>query len=259
MKSRIKPGFFAKADEQPPRAQENNLHTTGYQIIRQAVPVDARVLAFAEKSSARNSKSIFNHNETNARNDHKRRQCNLLVKSKYMQEFDSRVQKLVKDRVNTALKPTNPVILHSRPGCQPQAAHCDYVPDDSLKTVDDKAMPLAVLIALMPNTRLTVWPDSCRLATKDTEQLASVEPIHSQELELNAGDMVIFRGDFIHAGSSYAEDNFRIHYFLDSPFVPRTNNRTWLIEQHGCDELQRIIRTHSHEYEPAVKRSKVGE
>ena len=53
--------------------------------------------------------------------------------------------------------------------------------------------------------------------------------------------MLIFRGDFVHAGSGYDTDNYRIHYYLDSPLVPRVANRTWLIDKSSHEELRRII------------------
>jgi hypothetical protein len=150
-------------------------------------------------------------------------------------------RQVVQDQVNTTLTPTDPVILHSLPGCQPQAAHCDYLPDKSLKMVSDEQMPLGALIPLMPKTYLNIWPYSTRLSLSTPEYLKKIKPIKCQKLELNPGDILIFRGDFVHAGSRYDIDNYRIHYYLDSPVVPRMPNRTWLIGSHGGDDLRRII------------------
>lgn len=77
----------------------------------------------------------------NHRSDHRRRQRNLPLRSQVMKEFDQRVRDVIQTEVNTDLTPTDPVILHSRPGCQPQAAHCDYVPDEALKRVGVGQMP----------------------------------------------------------------------------------------------------------------------
>jgi ectoine hydroxylase-related dioxygenase (phytanoyl-CoA dioxygenase family) len=46
-------------------------------------------------------------------------------------------------------------------------------------------------------------------------------------LALDAGDILLFRSDLVHAGSAYTEDNLRLHAYLDSPFVKRITNRTW--------------------------------
>lgn len=222
--------------------QKESLHVSGYQVIPNAIEIDERVLTKVQDDCAKQMSFIFNHNEMNSRNDHKRRQRNLSLRTQYMRDFDATVRQIVRDRVSTDLTPTNPVILHSRPGCQPQAAHCDYVPDDALKAVSDEQMPLAILICLMPNTRLKIWPNSARLATSDPSLLKNVKPIACEEAKLNPGDIIIFRGDFVHAGSGYDANNYRIHYYLDSPSIPRVANRTWLINKHGNDELRRIIK-----------------
>ncbi|MDX1900998.1 MAG: hypothetical protein SFW66_03210 [Gammaproteobacteria bacterium] len=218
-----------------------NIHTTGYQVIRSAVTIDDRILKSAQRLGEKKAGAIFNHNEVNTRNDYKRLQCNLPLKAKYMRSFNTSVQKIVKNKINTNLLPTDPVIIYSKSGCQPQAAHCDYIPDQALKTVDDAQMPLAILIALMPDTHLNVWPNSIRLATAKPEQLKSINPIPCETIDLNSGDMLVFRGDFVHAGSGYQADNYRIHYYLDSPKVPRTANRTWLIPKNQNDPLRKII------------------
>jgi hypothetical protein len=213
-------------------SRKENIHTLGYQIIPQAIQLDDRVVPFVQKVSGEKMLYIFNNNEM-SRNDFKRRQKNLPIRSQYMKSFDTQVKNIIKTEINTTLVPTDPVILHSKPGCQPQAAHCDYLPDDNLKKVSNEQMPLAALISLMPNTRLKVWPHSSHLALKEQEELKEEKVIPCREIHLNSGDMVIFRGDFVHAGSGYTQDNFRIHYYLDSPTVPREKNRTWLIKESG--------------------------
>ena len=150
-----------------PTVQKENLHIAGYQIIQHAIEIDERVLTNVQTACTKRMGAIFNHNEMNPHNDHKRRQRNLSLKTQYMLKFDENVRKIVKSNVNTDLIPTNPVILHSRPGCQPQAAHCDYIPDEALKAVTDEQMPLAALICLMPKTHLKIWPNSAHLALAD--------------------------------------------------------------------------------------------
>jgi ectoine hydroxylase-related dioxygenase (phytanoyl-CoA dioxygenase family) len=232
--------------QQSPAIKNEGIHVAGYQVIRGAIEIDERVLTGVQNACVRKIGFIFNHNEMNPHNDHKRRQRNLPLRTQYMLKFDESVKQIVQSKINTDLTPTDPVIIHSRPGCQPQAAHCDYLPDEALKVVSDKQMPLAALICLMPKTRLKVWPNSSRLATSDPALLSKVQSISCQEVELNPGDMIIFRGDFVHAGSGYETDNYRIHYYLDSPLVPRVTNRTWLINKSGSEELRRIIQPASN-------------
>jgi ectoine hydroxylase-related dioxygenase (phytanoyl-CoA dioxygenase family) len=225
-------------------AQSSNetLHSLGYQVISQAIKIDSRILSHAKKTVAQNAGHIFNHNESNKRNDFKRRQKNLPVKSNYMKAFDSQVKEILKQNIHTDLIPSRPVVIHSRPGCQAQAAHCDYIPDEALKKVNDTQMPLAALVCLMKGSRLNLWPNSHHLATTNPSELMDKEQIPCQEIQLNEGDIVVFRGDFIHAGSAYSDDNYRVHYYLDSPLIPRVANRTWLIEHSGNDALIEIIK-----------------
>lgn len=62
-------------------------------------------------------------------------------------------------------------------------------------------------------------------------------------LNIDCSDIVIFRGDLVHAGSGYENENYRLHAYMDSPKVPRTINRTWLIAKHANDLMKQIIIT----------------
>ncbi|KAE8986979.1 hypothetical protein PR003_g23148 [Phytophthora rubi] len=43
---------------------------------------------------------------------------------------------------------------------------------------------------------------------------------------LEPGEIMIWRGDFIHAGTGYAENNVRIHCYLDPPNYHRPEDHT---------------------------------
>ena len=163
-----------------------------------------------------------------------------------MKNFLESINTLISDQVSSELKPSTWVVIHSRPGCQDQAAHCDYGPSEDLANADDSEMPLSALVALMPGTKLNVWPKSIRLSTTSESDLAKVKPISCKVVELEEGDILVFRGDLVHAGSSYSEDNYRIHCFLDSDSVPRTENRTWIIGNHANETLRNIIVPKKH-------------
>jgi hypothetical protein len=118
------------------------------------------------------------------------------------------------------------VILRSDPGCLPQRAHTDYT-DDAFKLVKDGNVPLACVIALMDNTYFDVWPEAIQcfnLSTEDTRVF------HHRRLKLNAGDMLIFRGDLVHAGASFSEFNIRLHMYLDARGVKREQNTTFYMD-----------------------------
>jgi hypothetical protein len=49
-------------------------------------------------------------------------------------------------------------------------------------------------------------------------------PFDTDEHEIaliEEGDMILFRGDFGHAGDEVDRENWRVHGFLDSPVIPR--------------------------------------
>jgi ectoine hydroxylase-related dioxygenase (phytanoyl-CoA dioxygenase family) len=96
-------------------------------------------------------------------------------------------------------------------------------------------MPLLCLIALEPNTYLDVWENSTRLITLSEQILKDIlyPDMFLNRLCLQPGDVLIFRPDLIHAGSSYSEENLRLHVYLDSLEITRPANRTFIINKHG--------------------------
>lgn len=109
---------------------------------------------------------------------------------------------------------SNWVVLHSKPGSNRQQPHHDYEPSDKLSNCPNDKFPLAIICTLMDKTALNMWLDG-------KEEIA----------QLNEGDILIFRGDFTHAGSAYEEENVRMHCYLDSAYVPRTSNHTHIIDE----------------------------
>ena len=94
--------------------------------------------------------------------------------------------------------------ISSMAGCGAQPLHCDYEPIAIAKL---RIKPLGVLIALTGGTRLNIC---------------------TRHLEVNAGDAIVFAGDVVHGGASYAEDNVRIHAYLDVPTHARIANQSFL-------------------------------
>ena len=115
------------------------------------------------------------------------------------------------------------VILKSKAGCHKQAAHMDYIPTPDILNATDDKIPLLFLLALEDKTKLLVWPQSHTLH----------KTISHIEINLNAGDAVVFRGDLVHAGASYETDNIRVHAYLDIPGIKRRKNMTYIIHKHA--------------------------
>ena len=99
------------------------------------------------------------------------------------------------------------VAVHSFPGCKRQQWHRDY---DERACAAAKVKPRGVLVAL---------EDSTKLSTP------------SGDIPMSTGDVLIFDGDFVHAGAAYDMENTRVHMYLDSASVPLPRNMTYLIHQ----------------------------
>jgi ectoine hydroxylase-related dioxygenase (phytanoyl-CoA dioxygenase family) len=132
--------------------------------------------------------------------------------------------------------PNNTVILTSIEGCKAQLPHCDYEPTAQFANASDQYIPLGCLIALEPGTKLIVWPKSIRLSCMNeylrSEHIEHIGgPIKSIEITLNPGDVLIFRGDLVHAGAAYNAKKNRVHVYLDSSVVARSDNTTWFPDE----------------------------
>jgi ectoine hydroxylase-related dioxygenase (phytanoyl-CoA dioxygenase family) len=119
-------------------------------------------------------------------------------------------------------------LLFSVAPCQAQVMHADY----SYQTTKSQMsalhmkfgvdMPLSVIVSLLDHSSLVVWPGSFRIlqnnfAVKTGSRCKYVNKVYEPEhLRLNAGDVVIFRPDLVHAGSAYGSDNLRLHLYLSN-------------------------------------------
>lgn len=204
------------------------LHTLGYELHRAAVSIPHPAIAQLKAQAATRNPhrdAIFNH-LAERRDDRRRTQFSPRHVDGLLGEVEAfldRAGYLAKHRANEWKA------VQSRSGCVAQPAHCDYSPD-SLLGLPDKQMPLFVLVALMPNTRLHVWPNSIRLIT-DARRAQRCAQIAPQTLELAAGDVFVGRADLVHAGAAYAEQHFRLHCFLDTTACQRPPNDTYVIHR----------------------------
>lgn len=198
---------MSKWQKTDPLAQ---LHTVGYTIIPGAINISDELFADIDKQSSR-GRPIFGV-------DRKRKQCTLYRKRKCTKEF---IEKL-NFYIHSLLCHENYifskwVILSSLPESKRQPAHIDFVPKGDFteyESCPDEEFPLAILCSLMNETKLNVWIDG-----------------KEQIIEMKKGDLLFFRGDFVHAGSAYDERNIRLHCYADNVRIPRANNRTQLIDE----------------------------
>jgi ectoine hydroxylase-related dioxygenase (phytanoyl-CoA dioxygenase family) len=230
----------------------NDMNDNGYVILKKEFDIPENVRSYLISLTNKNAKYIFNHNEISKTNDRKRIQVNICAKSEYINDFMNNINTRL-NIIYPHLKINNWIIISSKPGCKEQAAHTDYPP--SVDMLDEQKIPINAMIALQDNTYINVWPKSHRLICNDlidesmmnkwdvmsSEEYATYHIIDKIKIELNEGDLLLFRGDLVHSGSSYEKINYRMHCFMDYGY--REPNRTWLIHKHCSDKLKRLIKT----------------
>jgi len=201
------------------------LHEDGYDIRKGWCPVTSELLtSIAQIKTA----PIFNDNPTN-KTDRKRKQATISI------PWSRAVRHHLAAEFPT-LRPSPMVMIESEPGCQRQAAHCDYIPTEELLGLPEDEVPLLFLLAVESNTRLDIWPGSHLALRGETKKRC-----RRKTIVLDAGDAVIFRADVIHAGSAYEKTNRRFHVYLDNPEHHRDPNRTWIIYKHAPAALRAQI------------------
>ena len=101
-------------------------------------------------------------------------------------------------------EPARACVLHSKRGCKRQAFHSDF---DVNAFVGVRVKPCSVLLALEDHTTLHFV---------------------SGPVELSRGDIMMFEGDVVHAGSEYIHaDNTRFFMYVGIPGVSAPENDTY--------------------------------
>ena len=59
------------------------------------------------------------------------------------------------------------------------------------------------MLAVQAGTRLWVYPDGCAGSAR--------------LLPLQVGDVLVWRGDLVHAGAGYTAEHVRVHAYVDPP------------------------------------------
>jgi hypothetical protein len=139
---------------------------------------------------------------------------------------------------NMGWAPKNWVMLWSKGGGEEQAPHQDFPKREitharaGIGFKGNKEMQIrptiqaGVIVALMPDTKLIVY-DRC---------FNDADMSKRREILLDAGECIIFRGDLVHAGAAFEEDNYRVHATLTIPAVPWDSNATEAVafKEHKC-------------------------
>jgi len=195
------------------RQNQTNVYTRGYHVFKNKIPVHPTVLTALKKQvDSKTGGPIFN----GAKNDKKRIQSNLSRPPALLDEFIDELETIIYDLLppDSPLSFSNWVILKSTEGCERQRPHTDYDPELIRRAPNHKDIPLLVLVSIMPNTCLDMWDANG----------------NHERVSMDAGDILIFRADTVHAGSSYQRENVRIHVYLDNQMIQRIHNRVWFSE-----------------------------
>ena len=210
------------------------INTIGYVILKNAISITENDIKNIEKQIKMNSIYIFNQDWNN--NDKKRMQTNL---NENNLSFIAQLNQTIIG-INPLLKMSNWVIIKSEFECHKQLAHLDYIPrpgfNEIINGIDKNKIPLLVLTSLMDNTYIHIWNNSIELM--NGSYIGS--PIKSNKILLNKGDILIFRSDIIHAGSEYDKENIRLHCYLDSPYLDREIDTTFIVSL-DSQELSKLV------------------
>ena len=207
------------------------LHRDGFQVYPKFHRVSAKMVGNLDRYSTMHAEELFNSAGAGEdANDGLRRQVpveSFMAEDTDVAALHDELVAKVRDMF-PGKTPRDMVVLRSDPGCSVQRAHTDYTAGALRKVLgDDDKVPLACVIALMDETRFDVWPGAIRCF--DLPDDAPVFP-HLQ-LTLNAGDMLVFRGDLVHGGAAFAVANIRLHMYLDVQGVRRVNNKTFYMDE----------------------------
>lgn len=182
------------------------LHTHGYVQFPSHLNTAELLREYTESQSV--SYTIFNYQQGKL-DDEKRKQCNLDCRYKWVKSMMKAIQTAILP--HTTLKVTRPCIITSDARCQQQHWHTDYDPKEC--GLPDDSAPLGLILAFESGTTLDIQPKE------------SKTPIR---LAIPVGDILLFRGDLIHAGSPYKKRNSRLHMYVEDAAFRRALNRTYL-------------------------------
>ena len=183
------------------------LHLRGYNTILgflELTPQETQVY----NARAKYSKSIFNNA---GKNDKKRKQINVDLPEEHRALFSKLQSALSAQFIQTV----PPIVIKSSAGCKQQYWHTDY-PRKIISTFPRESVPCSVLVALSEN-----GADLC-VANEDKGE---------HTVHIHKGDAIVFRGDLVHAGAAYQDENLRLHLYFDNKTFQRPLQTTWRVRK----------------------------
>lgn len=189
-----------------------DLHVDGFKVLTGAVNVSREMLQYFQGVKKDAFHPIFNNG--GAENDDN----DLLRLQVDYNKLQGRMPRSLRDQLVSLLQKECPghsirgmAVLRSEPGCLPQIPHTDYaevlVESPWYDWTTDQ-VPLGCVVALQDGTVFDVWPGAIRFKFEG-------HTFCHQQLVLNRGDVVVFRGDLVHAGAGFDRSNVRVHCYLE--------------------------------------------
>ena len=207
--------FCTSCTTDPYFEKRERLHTQGCTVFRNAILFDEYTI-----DSIRHSRFLPIFNGLNDKQEVTYDGKRLMATGEWSYIFKKRLKTFLEQcgflHSTNGKKSINEVYaLKSIADCPEQPKHADSAPEASLRDKDPTDVPLAVLYAIEPNTKLKVWR---------FDQISTL-------IILQPGDLVIFRGDLAHAGCQYNMDNIRLHAYIDStaPGCKREKGKTYIL------------------------------
>lgn len=115
----------------------------------------------------------------------------------------NQLQKIVNDHGYKGIV-NDPVIIKSLSYCKRQQLHTDY----DVEKIKMNEYPHGIIVGCS---------DGCRFIVGTSKKY----------IHFDKGDVIIFRGDTVHAGSEYYTENIRLHAYIDVPTHERIKNETF--------------------------------
>lgn len=182
-----------------------------YKVYKNAFEFSPELEKYVMKKSSLGDPIFNNKDGEDENNDGKRIQYDLEPSDTVSTHIKSKLQDIIEQYGYTGYV-NDPVILKSQKFCKRQRLHYDY-DNDILKNIDENDYPHGVIVGVSNCCRFIVSPDG----------------ISRKYIHFDKGDVIIFRGDTIHAGSEYFTENIRIHAYIDSSSHERIKNETFYV------------------------------
>ena len=167
--------------------------TMTFKILRKAVSIN--------ENEVKNLKSIAQHAHCIFNPDKKRKQAKISTTHPFIRKTE---KALARHGLMYGRLVGDCVVLHSKAKCKKQRWHTDYRVADCAVV---RRKPLGVLVAIEDDTKLDMYDAGA--------------------INLAQGDVLVFQGDCVHAGSEYRQANTRVHLYVDTPTVLRPKDTTF--------------------------------